>query len=445
MSTIRTVLKREGIYAKGEATMGEFVGGKMNVLFLTLVSFDSIQNKNLYCDLLREFVKNGHKVFVVSPIEKRMGVATHIVEEDNTVILRLRIGNTQKTNIIEKGISTLLIKKQFKSGIKKFFSDIKFDLVLYSTPPITLVGAVSYIKNRDGAKTYLLLKDIFPQNAVDLGMMKEKGIKGLIYRHFRNQEKALYAISDRIGCMSTANVTYVLEHNPEIKEKNTKNISSVGQAIVQVCPNSVEPINKGVSQEKRTELREKYDLPLNKRIVVYGGNLGKVQSIDYLIDCLKSQENRDDLYFLIVGAGVDSYKLKDYISKSKPSNIKLLGFLPKEEFDYMISCCDVGMIITDYRFTIPNFPSRLLAYLASELPVMCVTDNATDIGDVVCENGFGWKTSSDTVDNFKACIDLIMKKNDAELHSMGLKGYDYLEREYSVDNSYKIIMNSGLF
>ena len=91
-------------------------------------------------------------------------------------ILKLKIGNTQKTNIIEKGISTILIEGQLIRAIKKYFSDIKFDLVLYATPPVTIAGTVRYIKKRDGALSYLMLKDIFPQNAVDLKMLKKKGM-----------------------------------------------------------------------------------------------------------------------------------------------------------------------------------------------------------------------------------------------------------------------------
>ena len=149
----------------------------MNVLFLTLSYFNSLDDRGIYTDLLREFVKNGHVVYAISPIEKRNGKDTVLVEKEKIKILNLRIGNIQKTNIIEKGISTILVSSQFKNAIKQYFSDVKFDLVLYSTPPITLLSAVGYVKRRDDAKTYLLLKDIFPQNAVDLEMMTKKGSK----------------------------------------------------------------------------------------------------------------------------------------------------------------------------------------------------------------------------------------------------------------------------
>ena len=159
----------------------------MNVLFLTLLDFDSLDERNIYTDLLREFAKHGHDLYVISPVEKRKNQETKVLKTDKATILKLKIGNTQKTNLIEKGISTLSIEPQFIAGIKKYFSAIKFDLVIYSTPPITFCNAIEFVKKRDGAKTYLLLKDIFPQNAVDIGLMSKKGVKGCVYRFFRNK------------------------------------------------------------------------------------------------------------------------------------------------------------------------------------------------------------------------------------------------------------------
>ena len=188
----------------------------MNILFLTLADLNSVDERGIYTDLMREFVAHGHEVFIVSPTERRSGQSTRLIEGERYRILKLRTGNVQKTNMIEKTISTLLLGMQFARAVRKYFSAVRFDLVLYSTPPITLCSAIAYVKRRDGAKTYLLLKDIFPQNAVDLGMLSKHGVKGLLYRYFRMLEKRLYSLSDYIGCMSPANVDYVLKHNPEL-------------------------------------------------------------------------------------------------------------------------------------------------------------------------------------------------------------------------------------
>lgn len=397
----------------------------MNVLFLTLVEFDTIQEHNIYSDLLREFVKNGHEVYVISPSEKRENKPTHVVKEDHATILRLQIGNTQKTNIIEKGISTLLIEPQFKAGIKKYFSNVKFDLVLYSTPPITLVSAVEYVKKRDGAKTYLLLKDIFPQNAVDIGIMSKSGIKGLLYKHFRRQEKKLYRISDRIGCMSQANVDYVLKHNPELDPK-----------IVEVCPNSIDVIDKSVDAETRKQIREKYGIPLDKKVFVYGGNLGKPQGVPFLIECLKKCEDLSNAYFLIVGDGTEYGLLESYVGTEKPKNVKLMKRLPKEDYDTMVGACDVGLLFLDNRFTIPNFPSRLLSYMQAKLPVLAATDPNTDIGKVIMDGGFGWWCESNDAEEVHALVQNVLK-SDVFLKQQN--EWDYLTEHYSVTKSFSMI------
>lgn len=387
----------------------------MKVLFLTLIDFKSFSERNIYCDLLREFAKNGHEVYAISPTERRNAIETHF--EENGHLLKLKIGNTQKTNLIEKGISTLMIEPQFVSAIKKYFSNVKFDLVLYSTPPITLANAVKYVKKRDGAKTYLMLKDIFPQNAVDLGMMTTTGPKALLYKYFRKKEEELYAFSDKIGCMSQANVDYVLKHNPQIDP-----------AKVEICPNSIEPQDMSVTDEERIELRNKYGIPLDKKVFVYGGNLGKPQGVPFLIKCLKTQENNPDAFFLIVGSGTEFPKLDTYMNESKPANMKLMKHLPKEDYDRMVAACDVGMIFLDHSFTIPNFPSRLLSYMQAKLPVLACTDPNTDIGKVITEGGFGWWCESNDTDAFCRWVQEATCGHNKE---MGEKAFLYLQENYN--------------
>ena len=396
----------------------------MKILFLTLYDFSSFSERNIYSDLLREFIKNGHEVYAISPAERRFHVSTHFEESGH--LLKLKIGNIQKTNIIEKGISTLLIEPQLKLAIKRYFGNIRFDLILYSTPPITLLSAIRYVKKRDHAKTYLMLKDIFPQNAVDLGMMKTTGIKSLLYRYFRDKEKKLYAISDRIGCMSQANVDYVVKNNPEINPR-----------IVEICPNSIEVQDVHLSADEKAAVRHKYSIPTDKKVFVYGGNLGKPQGIPFIIDCLRAEKNNDKAFFLIVGDGTECGKLEAFVNAERPSNVKVMKRLPKDDYDRLVAACDVGMIFLDYRFTIPNFPSRLLSYMQADLPVLACTDPNTDIGKVIVEGGLGCWCESNNLGNFTETVNMIL---DADISEMGKNSFRYLEENYAVYKSYETII-----
>ncbi len=382
----------------------------------------------MYPDLLREFIRRGHSVYVLSPIEKIKWGDDVVLEEDSCTIIHVCTGKIQKTNVVIKGINTILIESRFKRAVKKYLNDVKFDLILYPTPPITLVNVVDYIKKRDGARTYLLLKDIFPQNAVDLGILSKTGLKGLLYRYFRAKEKKLYAISDKIGCMSPANRQYVIEHNPEVSPNK-----------VEVCPNSIEVRDMSVTEEERERIRNKYVFPLDKKIFVYGGNLGKPQGIPFIIDCLRTQLNNQDAFFLIVGDGTEYHKLEAFFNETKPSNMVLMQRLPKEDYDHMIAACDVGLIFLDYRFTIPNFPSRLLAYMQAKLPVLACTDTATDIGKIIVENKMGWLCASNNAANFDFLVKQILTM---DLKPLGENAFKLLNNEYTVEKAGKQILGS---
>lgn len=396
----------------------------MNVLFISLEIYRSINDHNLYTDLLRKFAAHGHKVYSISPIERRMNENTELIEEKNSKILRLRIGNMQKTNLIEKGISTITIEKKYIDGIKKYFGNVRFDLVLYATPPITFCSVIEFVKQRDNAKSYLMLKDIFPQNAVDLDMISKKGLTSIIYKYFRYKEKRLYKISNYIGCMSPANVQYLLENNPEISSN-----------IVGLCPNCIEVIDKSVPELIKKDIRKKYEIPEDKVTFIYGGNLGKPQGIDYLIDCMKEAEVLD-VFFVIVGSGTERFKLEEYIKANDPKNVKLISQLGRDEYDSMVGSCDVGVICLDHRFTIPNFPSRLLSYMQASMPVLAMTDLNTDIGRIIQENGFGWWCESNSVDAFKSVVE-VAKNSDRR--KMGQKSWDYLVNNYDVEKQYHLI------
>lgn len=396
----------------------------MNILFLSIGKFNNIEDRGIYTDLLRQFRNNGQTVYIASPRERRLNLPTEYIIENGVHLLKIKIGNITKTNIIEKGITTIMIETLFLKHIKKFFNNVRFDLVLYSTPPITFERVIRYIKKRDNAKSYLLLKDIFPQNAVDLGMFSKSNP---IYHYFRNKEKKLYKISDYIGCMSPANVDYILRHNPEISPE-----------IVEVCPNSIEPLYLEKNEETTIEIRKKFNIPLDKTVFIYGGNLGKPQGVDFLIECLRTNKSNYKVYFVIVGSGTEFNKLKVYFDSENPSNAQLFPQLPKDDYELLVNSCDVGLIFLDSRFTIPNFPSRLLSYMQASMPVLAATDVNTDVGKVVMENKFGLWCESGNIKEFneklKQLCDITLRKK------MGENARRYLEENYTSKHSYDIIM-----
>lgn len=395
----------------------------MNILYLSIGTIDNLEKKGIYTDLLRQFRDNGHNVYVVCRNTSEPNKSTIYESKGGAHFLRVKTGSLQ-SSYIKKGITTIMLEKLYLKAIKDNLNDIKFDLVIYATPPITFAKVIQYVKKRDNAKSYLLLKDIFPQNAVDLNMFSKINP---VYAYFRQKEKKLYKQSDFIGCMSQANVDYVLNNNKEAHPEK-----------VEVCPNSIEPTPIKKDETKEKAIRKKYNIPLNRTTFLYGGNLGKPQGINFLIRCIEANKNNKNVYFVIAGAGSEFNKIQDYLSENNITNAQLFKRLPKEDYEVLATSCDVGLIFLDYRFKIPNFPSRLLSYMNAAKPVLAATDVNTDLGKIIEKGNFGYWCESTDVNEFIKKLNKLCNRNLRE--KLGANARNYLEQNYTSKHSYEIIM-----
>ena len=394
----------------------------MNVLFLTSSQIYDLNDHDIYQDLMRCFRSHGHNVYIVTPCERRNAQSTALYESLGCSILRVRTGNQSNCGIIEKGISTVSIQFEYIRAIKRFLGKIRFDLILYATPPVTLVSVVKRLKRRYNCKTYLMLKDIFPQGAVDLGVMSASG---MIYRYFRRQESKLYEVSDHIGCMSEACAEYLSSHN------------SIDTDKIHICPNGLEyrslsPLTDG----EITEVRNKYSIPLDKKVLIYGGNLGKPQGIPFFMECCDLSRKYDQIHYVIVGKGTEYDYVKKFISERALDNVTLIDHLQREEYFRVVASSDIGIICLNERFTVPNVPSRILSYMENKIPVACMIDHATDIGRTAVDNGFGWTSYSGDMDSFFKMLDDILA---SDIKQMGIKGSEYMRKHYTAEAAYNAV------
>ena len=406
----------------------------MNIIFVTIAYPRHSSESNLYTDLMDEFTSNGHQVYVACSSEKRYGKETHLTEEKGIQVLRVKTGNiTSNPNYFLKGFALLRLQTQYINAINQYFSQISFDLIIYSTPPIQYNRIIKYLKSRsESATTYLLLKDIFPQNALDLGLFSKWNP---IYWHFRNQERITYKLSDRIGCMSLANVSYLLKHN-----------SFLSPSKVEVCANSLKDrgnIEKSKRSEIRQKIRKDFSIRENELLLIYGGNLGIAQGLEFLLQILKNQKENENVRFLIVGEGTWYPIIDEFLSEGKSKNVILQKRVSADSFKDMLIASDIGLIFLNPKFTIPNFPSRLTSNLEIGLPVIACTDSVSDIGDVVEKAGCGYKVISGDLNKFNAIIAKL--KDETELLKIkSVNARILFEKEYTTLQSYKIILNSSL-
>ncbi len=392
----------------------------MNILFLS-IAFPKDDSRNLYSDLLEELASRGHNVTVVCSLERRHNRKTALTQERGYNVLRVQTTNiTGQVSIIEKGFSYLSLEYFLWFAIKKHLKGQKFDLLLYSTPPTGYTKLISKIRRMTNCKTYLLLKDIFPQNAVDMGLMRSGSI---IWKYFKHVERKLYSLSDNIGCMSPANVRYVLKHNPEVSPQK-----------VHVNPNSVKLLPDLTVDS--VKIREEYGISQEVCVFAYGGNLGRAQGLDFLISSLPRLTKIENSFWLVVGAG------SEYEAVFKAAegywNVEVLPYIQNEKFEQLLKSSNVGLVFLNKCFTIPNYPSRMLSYMQNSLPMLAATDSNTDVKDLLTEAQCGtWVQSGDELGFVRAAETFVSDQNGRK--HMGTSARDYFENHFTASHSADII------
>ncbi|EJU08372.1 glycosyltransferase family 4 protein [Fusobacterium hwasookii] len=382
----------------------------MNILYLSAVPFKINKNPSIYTDLIQELTNFGDKITVLSIDSGLKPFQIKKVSQKNINLMYIGSFRLYNVNIFKKGLSILSLPFFMKRAIKKI--DIsKFDVILYETPPITWAGIIKEIKKKNKIKSFLMLKDIFPQNAVDIGLMKKNSF---IFKYFKRKEKLLYKVSDYIGCMSKGNIEYIIKNNSEIpKEKlcyfpNTKKDTG----------------NRNIGFEKE------------KLQFVYGGNMGLPQGVLNIAPAISYFKNDREIEFIFVGKGTEWNKINEYFKEQK--NVKVLKSLPREEYEKLLSSCDAGFIFLDSRFTIPNYPSRTLAYLEKGIPIIAATDKNTDIKDLIFDNRVGLWSCSDDINSLIENI-RIMKENKEKRQEFSKNARELFLKEFQVEKSVELL------
>ena len=129
--------------------------------------------------------------------------------------------------------------------------------------------------------------------------------------------------------------------------------------------------------------------------------------------------------------------METWYKTRQPKAVSVFQRLPKEDYDQLVRACDVGLIFLDYRFTIPNYPSRLLPYLMEKKPIIAATDPNCDTGSIAEQNGYGYWCPSNDVNAFTQCINKMLA---SDLSQMGENGYQFYLNNYTVEHTYNAIM-----
>jgi glycosyltransferase involved in cell wall biosynthesis len=383
---------------------------------------DMNESFNMYTAMVDMFYQNDHSVTVLAPSSTNLKKSA-ITTEKGIEILRVKTYPIKNVSNIRKGIANLLLPYQYQKEISRFYKDRKFDLIIIPTPPITLGSLAKDLKKKHNAQVYLILRDIFPQNAIDLGFMKKDST---IHKLFKVKETGLYKTADRIGCMSQANIDFVKDNHkiPDHKLHVLRNWQYL---------NTDEHI-------EIVTIREKYNL-VSKFVVVFGGNMGKPQQLENVLELAHRCKQNTEIVFILLGEGVMMDKIKAETKNKDLKNIRFHGSISKLEYQSLIAASDVGLISLHADFTIPNIPSKALDYWNIGIPILGSLDKATDFGEILDETQTGlWAYSGQHTNLYENLIKLYENK---ELRiTMSENGRSYFNNYLTPETAYNTLIEN---
>ncbi len=392
----------------------------MKILQISTANFPKEGRGSLYSDLAYSLTKAGHSVTAVV-LDGKSDTFSDTSEPYR--IIRVASAQIFNVGLMKKALSFFRLPFVLCKTINDNLKNEKFDLILFEAPPVTLYLAIRKAMKRFGAKSFLMQKDIFPQNAVDLGLFSKFSIPYLLFRYM---EKQMLETATFVGCMSQGNIDFIRKHNPFLPKDKVVYFPNTQDVVV-------------IPEVDKSLFRKKYAIPEDACVFIFSGNMGRPQNIPFLQKAMLRFKDDKRIFFVAIGSGTEAEKLKSFIENENFSNAHFFNKLPRYEYEKLASNCDVGIVSLDPRFTIPNYPSKTLSYMNLAQPILAATDTNTDYRDLIhTQAKCGLWSDSSKLEDLCANMELFISNPEQRIQ-MGLNGRRYLESNFSTKKSVEII------
>jgi glycosyltransferase involved in cell wall biosynthesis len=313
-------------------------------------------------DLSREFALQGHEVTVL--------VASPELREDWRIdvwngvrIVRLRTPKTKDVSYVRRTVGEFLMPFAMLRNLKKSpLGGEEWDGVVWYSPTIFLGPIANALKRASRCPSYLIIRDIFPEWAVDMGLMG----RGLPYRFFKSVANYQYSVADVIGVQTTGNLAYF-----------NGNVGSATQRVEVLHNWLADAPNAGCSVDVNNTALQ------GRKVFVYAGNMGIAQGMGVLLDLAERLKARRDVGFLFVGRGSDARRLRDDAKRRALDNVVFFDEIDPDEIPGLYAQCDVGLVALDPRHKTHNIPGKFLSYMQSSLPVLASINAGNDLVDLI--------------------------------------------------------------
>lgn len=370
-------------------------------------------------DLSREFARQGHALTVLLP-SPGQDEPWSLEEIDGVQVLRLKAPRTKDIGYVRRTLAEFSMPfamlRQFR---KSPLGREQWDGVVWYAPSIFHGPLASALKKSSGCKGYLIIRDIFPEWAVDMGLMG----RGLPYRFFDAVARYQYSVADVIGVQTPGNRGYFDQWRQQPGRK-------------------LEVLNNWLDKpaQARCPIRVSETQLAGRTVFVYAGNMGVAQGMDILLNLAAQLRSRMDVGFLFVGRGSDASRLRASAEDRKLDNVLFYNEVDPDEIPDLYSQCSAGIVALDPRHKSHNIPGKFLTYMQSGLPVLANVNSGNDLARVIRDEQVGQVCESNQMGELLELTDKLLAQIHLQANVLSNRCRNLFEREFAVDRTVRQIV-----
>ena len=369
-------------------------------------------------DLAREFARQGHSLCVLLPAPDQRE-PWKLEEFDGAQVLRLKAPRTKDISYIRRALAELAMPLAMLQNLSKCpVAKERWGGVVWYAPSIFHGPLVSALRKSSRCKSYLIIRDIFPDWAVDMGLMG----RGLSYRFFDAVARHQYSVADVIGVQTPGNRRYFDRWK-----------SQPGRQL-EVLQNWLDkPL------QARCSIRVYETALAGRKVFVYAGNMGVAQGMNILLDLAEKLRSRPDVGFLFVGRGSDSVRLKGAAQSRQLDNVVFSDEIHPDEIPDLYAQCDAGIVALDPRHKSHNVPGKFLTYMQSGLPVLANINAGNDLAQLIRDERVGHVCETNQVDELLLLTEKLLDQIETD-SGLSTRCTALFEREFAVEKTVRQIV-----
>lgn len=380
----------------------------MSKILLIVDDIDSSRSGAIILrDLALSLNSNHNECIVLAPNDK-IKTNIKISFKYGFKIVYFRNPTIKNINFVKRAVNEIVLSSNLLKT-RALISDYSINGIIYYSPTIFFGFGIRKLKKLFNVKTYLILRDVFPNWVVEKGLIFRNG---LIHNFFKIFENINYSSADKIGVMSDS-IKNNFSHRKDFKK-------------FEVLPTWVNiPKFSNFSKSYRKKLGLK-----NKLILFYGGNIGKAQSIKSLINIVNKYKNSSKIHFIFIGNGDESDSIK--LLEKIQDNVTYFGEVNNKTYNEMVSSFDIGMFSLDKKLKISNYPGKVINYMSLRKPVIGIVNKGNEIKSLINDNNCGF--IRDYEDDWeKEIISFIdyLTENRSQIKLIGMNGFKLVKEKFS--------------